>query len=54
MNEMFYYSPNFNQDLNSWNTSNVISMSGIFYKAINFNQDISNWNVFNVTSMNNK
>ena len=44
----------FNQDISSWDVSNVTDMHGMF--AIDdfqssFNQDISNWDVSNVTDM---
>ena len=41
----------FNQDLSSWNTTNVKNMSWMFKGAKSFNQDISKWNVSNVTDM---
>jgi surface protein len=37
----------FNQDISSWNVSNVTSMNFMFYDAKSFNQDISKWNVSN-------
>lgn len=43
----------FNQDISGWDTSNVVSMSGLFGNASAFDQDISNWNVSNVTNMSN-
>ncbi len=42
----------FNQDISSWDVSNVVSMFYMFYGATSFNQDISNWDVSNVTNMN--
>ena len=41
----------FNQDISSWNTSNVTDMSYMFASAVMFNQDISNWNTSKVTDM---
>lgn len=41
----------FNEDISSWDTSNVISMAYMFQRAHAFNQDISNWNVTNVQNM---
>ena len=41
----------FNQDLSSWDVSNVTSMQYMFYNAHDFNQDLSAWDVSNVTSM---
>lgn len=48
---MFYNATSFNQDLNQWDVSNVISMHAMFREASSFNGDISGWNVGNVTSM---
>ena len=47
---MFYNAFSFNQDLSSWDVSNVSLMSGMFYNARSFNQDLSSWNVTNVTN----
>ena len=41
----------FNQDISSWDVSNVTSMSRMFATANNFNQDIGIWDVSNVTDM---
>ena len=43
--------PNFNQDISSWDVSNVTSMFFMFRKATNFNQPIGNWDVSSVTNM---
>ena len=41
----------FNQDISSWNTSNVTDMSHMFSGATAFNQPLNNWDVSNVTDM---
>jgi|TARA_B110000091_G_C13624782_1_gene394523 surface protein len=41
----------FNQNISSWDVSNVTNMSFMFYAAQSFNQDIGNWDVSNVTDM---
>ena len=43
----------FNDDISSWDTSNVTDMSQMFYYASLFNQDISSWDTSSVTDMNN-
>ena len=40
----------FNQDISSWDVSNVTDMSGMFSNTP-FNQNISTWDVSNVTNM---
>lgn len=49
MSTVFEYC-DFNQPLNTWNTSQVTTMSQMFANAQNFDQDISSWNTSNVTS----
>jgi surface protein len=40
---MFFHT-DFNQDISSWNTSNIIFFSSMFEGNLAFNQDLSNWN----------
>ena len=41
----------FNQDISSWDVSNVTTMEYMFFNAEVFNQNISSWDVSNVTKM---
>jgi len=43
MNQMFFGSATFNQDISSWDTSNTSLMTQMFKDAISFNQDLSSW-----------
>ena len=43
----------FNEDISSWNVSNVTDMTSMFEGASSFNQDISNWDTSNVEYMSN-
>ena len=47
--DSFYH--RFNDDIKSWDLSNVTDMSFMFYSANSFNQDIGVWDVSNVTNM---
>jgi len=38
----------FNQDIGSWDVSNVINMDWMFSLAKDFDQDLGGWNVSNV------
>ena len=55
MKYMFYpyytSNPSFNQNISSWDVSNVTDMFGMFQEASSFNQDLSSWNLNNVTDM---
>ncbi|MDB0029332.1 autotransporter domain-containing protein, partial [Candidatus Pelagibacter ubique] len=43
----------FNQDIGSWNTSNVTHMNSMFSSATSFNQDIRGWDTISVTNYTN-
>ena len=48
---IFSRNNNFNQDISSWDVSNVTDMNNMFTGATSFNQQIGNWDVSNVTNM---
>jgi len=50
MNQQHDQPSPFNQDLSSWDVSNVTYMGDMF-RGTEFNQDIGNWNVSKVTNM---
>ena len=49
--DLFIANQTFNQNIGSWDTSNVTNYIRMFYNADGFNQDISNWDVSNATNM---
>ena len=52
LNSMFEDS-NYNQSLNTWDTSNVVSMSNMFANNTTFNQPLDSWDTSNVITMSN-
>jgi hypothetical protein len=51
MESMFRDCPLFNEDMNTWNTSNISNMQFMFWGATEFNGNITSWDVSNVTQM---
>ena len=51
MRKMFSGADLFNQNIGSWNVSNVIDMYSMFQGAASFNGNITSWNTSNVTNM---
>ena len=50
MSNLFVNNLSFNQDIGTWDVSNVTDMTRMFEMS-DFNQDIGNWDVSNVTDM---
>ena len=48
---LFYGETGFNQDISSWDMSNVIFTIRMFGGATSFNQDIGNWDLSNATNI---
>ena len=51
MSSLFKDNKSFNQDLSSWDTSNVTNMRRMFFNARSFNNDIGHWDTSKVTDM---
>ena len=47
----FNSASSFDQDLDTWDVTNITNMYGMFKDAVIFNGNITNWNVENVTKM---
>ena len=52
MNSLFREIQSFNENISSWDTSNVTNMSTMFYQSSLFNQNISSWDTSKVKTMN--
>ena len=48
---MFSGASAFNQNIDSWDVSNVTTLSRLFYKANSFNHDLNSWDTSSVTDM---
>jgi len=49
--QLFFNDTDFNQDIGSWDTSNIYDWTGMFYNAPSFNQNISSWDTSNASDM---
>ena len=50
--EYLFKDSSFNQDISSWDISNVTSMNGMFASASTFNQNLNNWDVTGIDTDN--
>ena len=50
LSNMFADNLTFDQNISSWNISNIVDMSYMFYDAKKFNQNLSAWNVEKVNN----
>lgn len=53
MSHLFFDAQAFNQPIETWDVSSVVSMEFMFRKAIAFNQPLSNWNTIGLNGMSN-
>jgi surface protein len=51
MESMFFSNTVFNQDIGSWDVSNVANMNNMFWFADAFNQDLTQWCVSNISTI---
>ena len=51
LKETFQGASSFNQPIDSWDVSNILTTEGMFEGASSFNQPLNNWDVSNVTTM---
>jgi surface protein len=49
---LLFYNSSFNENINSWDTSNVTNMNAMFSGASAFNSPIGSWDTSKVTNMN--